>query len=65
MQKNCGDKACFEAKKTKAGKHHFVLKARNHQVIGQSQSYSSEAACANGIKSIARAAKGAKIDDQT
>lgn len=65
VQKNCGDAACFEKKKASGGKYRFNLKARNHQVIGTSQLYKSEAACDNGIKAIARAAKGAKIDDQT
>jgi len=64
VQKNCKDANCFEVKKMKNGKDYFVLKARNHQVIGQSQKYESAAACKNGIKSVGTSAKGAKIDDQ-
>jgi len=65
VQKNCGDAACFDKKKTPSGKFRFNLKARNHQVIGTSQSYDNEASCNNGIKAIARAATGAKLDDKT
>lgn len=65
VQKNCADAACFDTTKTRGGKFKFNLKARNHQVIGTSQSYATEAACKNGIKSVARAAKGAKIEDKT
>lgn len=65
VQKNCGDAACFVKKETKSGKFRFNLKAKNHQVIGTSQSYDSASGRDNGIKAVARAAKGAKIDDQT
>ncbi len=65
VQKNCGDDACFERTKTRGGKFRFNLKARNHQVIGTSQSYDSEKARDNGIKAIARAANGAKVDDKS
>jgi uncharacterized protein YegP (UPF0339 family) len=47
------------------GKFRFNLKAGNGQVIGTSQSYSSESGCDNGIKSVGRSATGAAIDDQT
>ncbi|REJ83878.1 MAG: DUF1508 domain-containing protein [Acidobacteria bacterium] len=65
VQKNCADAACFETQKTRGGKFKFNLKARNRQVIGTSQSYATEAACRNGIKAIAKAATGAKVDDLT
>lgn len=65
VQKNCADQSCFDKTKTRGGKFRFNLKARNHQVIGTSQSYNTESARDNGIKAIARAAKGAKIDDKT
>ncbi|MBE2103633.1 YegP family protein, partial [Staphylococcus argenteus] len=31
---------------------YFVLKAKNHQVIGVSEMYSSESAAKNGIQSV-------------
>jgi len=65
VQKNCLDENCFEKKTTASGKFRFNLKSTNGQVIGTSESYSSESSCNNGMKSVAKAAPGAKIDDQT
>jgi len=65
VQKNCSDSKCFEKKTTSGGKFRFNLKSSNGQVIGTSQSYASEASCDSGIKSVASAAQGATIDDQT
>ena len=65
VQKNCLDENCFEKKTTDSGKFRFNLKSTNGQVIGTSQSYSSESGCDNGMKSVARSAPDAKIDDQT
>ena len=65
VQKNCTDDACYEKKETSSGKFRFNLKARNGQVIGTSQSYSSESGRNNGMKSVAKSAPGAAIDDQT
>lgn len=44
---------------------HFVLKAGNGEIIGVSETYSSEAACENGIESVVKAAAAAKVEDQT
>ncbi len=65
VKKNCRTAKCFEAKPASSGKYRFVMKARNHQVIGTSQIYPSEAARDKGIKAIARAAVGAKTVDLT
>lgn len=65
VQNNCRDESCFEKKTTASGKFRFNLRARNHQVIGTSESYNTEAARNNGIKAIARAAVGAKFVDLT
>ena len=43
----------------------FVLKAANGEPIAKSESYSSEAACKNGIESVKKNAPGANIEDQT
>ena len=43
----------------------FNLKAKNHQVIGTSQNYSSASACDAGMSSVAKAAADATVDDQT
>ena len=51
----------------KTGKQgpYFVLKAANGEVIGTSETYSSEAACKNGIESVKKNAPDAKLEDQT
>lgn len=65
VRKNSQVPERFVAKKTSSGKHRFNLMATNGQVIGTSQNYTTEAACQNGMKSVARTASGAKLDDQT
>ena len=64
IRKNAGDPARYEVKEAKNGNPYFVLKAANHQVIGQSGIYSSAAACENGMESVAKNAADATIDDQ-
>ena len=58
VQKNCGDDARYECKASGDEKHYFVLKAANHQVIGQSQMYKSESGLKNGIASVGRNLSG-------
>jgi len=65
VQKNSGEPARFERKQSSNGKHYFVLKAGNHQVVGQSELYNDAAAMENGIKSVMANAGSASIDDQT
>jgi len=65
VKKNAGDPARFEIKEAKNGGSFFVLKAANHQVIGQSQTYKSAAACDGGMNSVAKTAPDAAVDDQT
>ena len=43
----------------------FNLKARNGQVIGSSEVYSSMNSCKAGIESVRKAAAKGKIEDQT
>ncbi|MCR8547816.1 YegP family protein [Salipiger sp. P9] len=57
--------ARYERKTTIAGKPMFNLKASNGQVIGTSESYSSEAARENGIASVKANAPDARLDDLT
>jgi len=52
VQKNCTDKELFEERQSSNGKPYFVLKAKNHQEIGRSEMYESEAACHNGMVSV-------------
>lgn len=65
VKKNGSDKARYVTMTAKDGSPYFVLKAGNGQVIGQSQMYSGEAACAGGIESCMNNAPGAAVDDQT
>ena len=52
VQKNCNDEALFETKKAKNGKFHFNLKAKNKQIIGNSQMYASQVSAQKGIQSV-------------
>lgn len=65
VRKNAPLDERYERKATSSGKPMFNLKASNGQVIGTSESYSSEAARENGIGSVKKNAPGASLDDQT
>ena len=52
IQANCADDARYERKSSSNGKFFFNLKAANHQIIGTSQMYASEASRENGIASV-------------
>ena len=65
VKKNASDKSNFEVRTAKNDKPYFVLKAANHQIIGQSQMYSSMAACENGITSVMNSAPEAPTKDTT
>jgi uncharacterized protein len=47
------------------GEPYFVLRAANHEVIGKSEMYSSNAALDGGIEAVKRAAPGAEVRDAT
>jgi uncharacterized protein len=63
IKKNAGDDARYERKVGKDGSPYFVLKAGNHQVIGQSQMYASEKARDGGIESCKTSAPEAVVND--
>jgi len=65
IQKNAADDMRYDRLVSKSEKPYFVLKAGNHQVIGQSQMYESEAGRDNGIESVKKNAPEATVDDQT
>jgi uncharacterized protein YegP (UPF0339 family) len=56
--------ARFERKTSKANQPYFVLKAANHEVIGTSEMYSSEAARDDGIASVKVNAASAQLVDE-
>jgi len=65
VQSNCGEAGQFECKTSNNGKAYFVLKAKNHQVIGQSQMYESESGCDNGMESVKTNGVSTEIKDLT
>ena len=65
VRKNSTADNNFERKIAKDERHYFVLKAANHQVIGQSQMYKSADGMENGIASVAANAPTATLVDLT
>ncbi|WP_340608671.1 YegP family protein [Xenorhabdus bharatensis] len=65
VQVNSPDKARHEVRKNKSGKTYFVLKARNHQIIGISESYGDETAMKKGMQSVMKTGVTDKIRDLT
>ena len=55
----------YERKTSAKDEPYFVLKAANGQVIGNSETYSSESARDNGIASVKTNGPDAAVDDQT
>lgn len=65
VKKNSPDDTRYERKQSSSGKHMFNLKAANHQVIGTSELYESEASRDNGIESVKKNAPSASIVDKS
>lgn len=55
----------FLRKTTESGGFYFTLTAANHQVIGNSETYTTEAARDNGIESVMKTAPEAGVEDTT
>jgi uncharacterized protein len=62
---NAPDDGQFKRKVAKNGKNYFNLIAKNNQVIGSSEMYESSKAMENGIKSVAKNAPIAGVEDTT
>lgn len=65
VRKNAGDDANYERRTSTAGSPYFVLKAKNNQIIGMSEMYSSTSALENGIASVKTHAPEAAVVDLT
>ena len=65
VQTNCINADRYTKNTSSNGKHYFTLKAGNHQIIGNSQMYESEASRDNGIESVKNNAPDAAVDDQS
>jgi len=55
----------FEIRTSKASEPYFVLKAKNGEIIGVSEMYSSMQACEHGIKAVMKYAAQASLVDET
>jgi len=65
IKKNAGMDERYDRLMSKSGKPYFVIKAGNHQIIGQSQQYESESGRDNGIDSVKKNAPSAEVIDLT
>ena len=62
---NSQDDSRYDKRIAVNGKDYFVLKARNGEIIGKSQFYSSKSGMESGITSVKLNAPTAEIIDQT
>lgn len=62
---NSQDDSKYDRRVAVNGKDYFVLKARNGEIIGKSQLYSSKSGMENGIASVKFNAPTAAIVDET
>ena len=53
----------FEVYQDKSGEYRFRLKASNGQIIATGQSYKTKKSCLNGIESVKKNTKNAKIEE--
>lgn len=65
VQKNSPDDARYDRLTAKNGKPYFNLKASNHQIIGSSQFYASEASRDKGIESVKNNGISTTVKDLT
>ena len=65
VRRNAESESQFARLESRNKKPYFVLKARNNQVIGQSEMYETARARDNGIKSVTKNAPAAKLVDLT
>jgi uncharacterized protein YegP (UPF0339 family) len=61
VKKNSASDALFEAMEDKSGSPYFVLKAKNQEVIGRSESYSSKSSMKKGMASVMKNASDARV----
>ena len=61
VKTNSASEDQFDEMEDKNGKPYFVLKAKNSQVIGRSEAYSSKSSMKKGIASVMRNAPDARV----
>jgi len=65
VKENAQNGSNFENMISNNSQFYFVLKAKNHEIIGTSEMYTTESAREVGIKSVKKNAQKAKIIDLT
>ena len=65
VKKNSPNDEQYERKTSKSDQPYFVLKAKNHEVIGKSEMYSSTSAMEKGIESVKKNGPTATLKDIT
>lgn len=65
VKENAPDDGQYERKDSANDKFMFNLKAKNHEIIGTSQQYTSAAGRDNGIESVKTNAPDALVEDLT
>ena len=65
VKKHAPDDGNYERLKSKDGQYYFVLKAKNHEIIGVSETYKTAAGRDEGIETVKKYAPCAPIVDLT
>jgi uncharacterized protein len=65
VRKNSADDAMFERKTSTKGEPYFSVKAKNGQIVGSSEMYSSARSMEGGIASVKKNAPDAALKDLT
>ena len=65
VKKNCKNDEAFERLESKKQEPYFVLKAKNKEIIGRSEMYSSKSSMENGIAAVKESAPSAEVEDLT
>jgi uncharacterized protein YegP (UPF0339 family) len=65
VKSNAADDSRYDRKTSTGGQAYFVLKAANQEIIGTSETYSSQLAMENGIQAVKTTAPSAEIVDAT
>jgi uncharacterized protein len=65
VKKNSPHDEQYERKKSTSSQPYFVLKAKNYEIIGRSETYSSEGAMEKGIDSVKKNGPIATTNDIT
>ena len=65
VKENAPLDARYERRNPSPGRYHFALRARNGEIIGQSELYTSASGMENGIESVKKNAPDAMIEDLT